>query len=620
MSYLFVLTVGPVQEFIASARRSRDLWFGSWLLSELAKAAAHAIVSADGIDRLIFPAPQEYKELGPGTKLSVANKIVALIEQSPEHAGRAAQQAITTRLGEIRESAYEHIEGSFQREVAQRQVDDLPEIFWVAVPIEDPENPTRYKEARQQAETLLAARKVTRNFESAAAWASSIPKSSLDGLRESVIDERAYPPPSANAEQQRQAIRRLRLHYGVRAGERLCGVGLLKRHGNRGQNEGFFSTSHVAALPLLARLKPKDTQAVETYLNVYRYECGLTEREAREVLGKVPYIAYPVFQQYDGHLLFEERLKELVGEDEGGQTALRIAETALRQFLKNTLEGIRPLPYYALLHADGDHMGKTIEAQQTMQQHRRLSSKLTEFAGGVQKIVENDHQGSLVYAGGDDVLAFVPLHTVLHCAQALADNFRTHMMDFGSGEQADEKALTGPTLSVGVAINHHIEPLADALQLAHTAEKIAKGVKGKNALAITLSKRSGIDRTVAGKWGTLDKRLEKFVYLHRVEAIPDSAAYELQEMAHSLIGYSQAMRGEAVRILKRKRAERGKQVLAEKVVEDLTELFQQSDLPLAQLGDELIVARLLAQATQQADIEPETLPGAPAQTSEKERS
>ena len=37
-TYLVNIAIGPVQEFIASARRSRDMWFGSWLLSELSKA------------------------------------------------------------------------------------------------------------------------------------------------------------------------------------------------------------------------------------------------------------------------------------------------------------------------------------------------------------------------------------------------------------------------------------------------------------------------------------------------------------------------------------------------------------------------------------------------------
>ena len=49
-AHLVVFHVGPVQEFIASARRSRDLGFGSWLMSELSKAAAEAIVESSGGD------------------------------------------------------------------------------------------------------------------------------------------------------------------------------------------------------------------------------------------------------------------------------------------------------------------------------------------------------------------------------------------------------------------------------------------------------------------------------------------------------------------------------------------------------------------------------------------
>ena len=38
--YVVILSVGPVQSMIAAARKSRDLWSGSALLSELAKACA----------------------------------------------------------------------------------------------------------------------------------------------------------------------------------------------------------------------------------------------------------------------------------------------------------------------------------------------------------------------------------------------------------------------------------------------------------------------------------------------------------------------------------------------------------------------------------------------------
>lgn len=54
--YLFLFTIGPVQEFIAAARRTRDLWAGSQLLSELSRTIAIALRD-ETKENLIFPAP-----------------------------------------------------------------------------------------------------------------------------------------------------------------------------------------------------------------------------------------------------------------------------------------------------------------------------------------------------------------------------------------------------------------------------------------------------------------------------------------------------------------------------------------------------------------------------------
>ena len=71
MTFLFIATIGPVQPFIASARRTRDLYVGSTLLSELSKAAANAIFKEEkDMHNLIFPAiapPLDEKQLEPGT-------------------------------------------------------------------------------------------------------------------------------------------------------------------------------------------------------------------------------------------------------------------------------------------------------------------------------------------------------------------------------------------------------------------------------------------------------------------------------------------------------------------------------------------------------------------------
>ena len=68
MKHLLVFSIGPVQEFIAAARRTRDLWFGSEMLSEVSRAAAGVI----GDGRLIFPS-----SIDPRLAPSVANVILA---------------------------------------------------------------------------------------------------------------------------------------------------------------------------------------------------------------------------------------------------------------------------------------------------------------------------------------------------------------------------------------------------------------------------------------------------------------------------------------------------------------------------------------------------------------
>ncbi|MBC7288750.1 MAG: type III-B CRISPR-associated protein Cas10/Cmr2, partial [Armatimonadetes bacterium] len=48
------VSFGPVQEFVAEARKTRDLWAGSYLLSYLAAHAIRAVIENRG--RLVLPA------------------------------------------------------------------------------------------------------------------------------------------------------------------------------------------------------------------------------------------------------------------------------------------------------------------------------------------------------------------------------------------------------------------------------------------------------------------------------------------------------------------------------------------------------------------------------------
>ena len=161
MQYLFLVSIGPVQEFIASARRTRDLHFGSWFLSELSRAAAQAIYAQKGAS-LIFPAPEKKEWLQPDHEFMVANRILARVEQNPATLAMLVRTALLRRLHEIRDASYRGISflSQQQQTIADQQIDDLVELTWVALPY----NENLYHEVRRQVEMLMAARKNTYAF------------------------------------------------------------------------------------------------------------------------------------------------------------------------------------------------------------------------------------------------------------------------------------------------------------------------------------------------------------------------------------------------------------------------------------------------------------------------
>jgi DNA helicase TIP49 (TBP-interacting protein) len=91
--------------------------------------------------------------------------------------------------------------------------------------------------------------------------------------------------------------------------------------------------------------------------------------------------------------------------------------------------------------------------------------------------------------------------------------------------------------------------------------------------------------------------------MHCNEQIPDGAAYQLQELAQALPlpddGLDQSLivaarKAEALRLLKRKRANQGTEELDSKVLEKLKGYLEQ--MRLEHVVNELIVARMFASA------------------------
>lgn len=593
-SHLVVLSVGPIQDFIAAARRTRDLWYGSYLLSEISKAIAKSVADQGG--DLVFPALKiGAPELQPESDFNVANIIVAELPEgiAPETIAEKARKAGKVRWEALAEEAKKDAGSAISDSVWEDQVDDVLEFYAAWVPLEGD-----YKAARKTLMRLHSGRKACRDFAPAKGIAG-LPKSSLDGARETVLAD-----PNSVPEGLRRKLR-------LSDGEQLDTVGLTKRAGG-GQHQ-FPSVPRIAADPWLrgtAALTKIDTKIKakwETFLETCKTCC-------EDGLARLDEKRFPQYKHfpYEGAAAYRTRHEELI--KESGCELLECLAKDLKELTKCLGD---PDPYLAILVADGDKMGAAIGNLDTAEDNRKFSQKLADFAGKAREIVTG-HYGSLVYAGGDDVMAFVPVDQCLLCARELHDAFGEALKGTVSGEQ--------PTLSVGLAIGHSMDPLEDLLGFARAAERAAKK-PNRDGLAVHLHPRSGAPLMLRGRWiDNFDKRLSTWVDLLLADRISDRTAYDLRELARVYAGWpdysaiEDLVVKDALRLLGKKQPRAGKateedkEAAAEarkkledavrqcvKVLETASEEEGEKGHPgVMRLAKELLIARRISHAFQQA--------------------
>ncbi len=601
--YLVALSIGPIQDFIAAARRTRDLWFGSYLLSEVSKAAAYSLKEQGAV--LIFPYSTHLAELAPDTPLNVANKILAELEtDDPAESLARARQAAHTRWKDLAGQCLREVSrkaDKFKTQIHIRkdfwddQVDDVLESFAAWVPLG--QSTDDLNTARQQVDRLLAARKNTRHFlpTLASERGYGVPKSSLDGKRETVLQDETTLP------------RWVKRKLGLNPGEQLDCPGLVKRLGGENDNENrhFTSIARIALDPWLRTIEQQGgyLQALHDPLEGLIGDGLVTRVKGNQRI----YAALP----FDAQLLYAFRLdaqREALKAESGQPTESTANPQAVLERLDTLQQAAAPFwkqyghpsPYVAVLLADGDYMGKLLDSLTEADKLREVSQALAQFAQGVPAIVR-DYRGHCIYSGGDDVLALVPLDQAMACAAALSEDFNRRMAGY-----AVQKPH--PSLSVGIGIGHLLEPMGRLLDLARQAEKHAKGdafaeASRRNALAILLDPRSGAPLKMRGRWSDdppPHRRMERWIAAFQSGQLPDKAPYHLRELARELshIDDERLLRGEMKRVLERKRADSGRQPLEADLIQALMQAVPRCDktgLDINALVDELLIARRLSQ-------------------------
>ena len=273
----------------------------------------------------------------------------------------------------------------------------------------------------------------------------------------------------------------------LRENERLCAVALVKRLFPlvsraaldwRVDATSWPSTAHIGALPWIERAGPAAPQEAERYAVA-----------VRDAMRSPPPVddtgsGTAAFARLDAnwlHLDFvrdDRRCRLLDADDEG----------RAREDLIRLLKGVykvadgsgrplgRPSTFYALLKADGDRLGRLAsEAGPEL-----VGKALARFTREVPEIVAK-HRGVTVYAGGDDLLAMLPVPGALSCAEALSNRYRSAF-----GDQP------GATLSAAVLFPHIRLPLRTALtEAGRLLDDVAKDGNGRDSLAAGVLKPGG---------------------------------------------------------------------------------------------------------------------------------
>lgn len=480
MSFLVAIAVGPVQDFIAAARRTRDLWYGSHLLSQVSKAVAQELHDAGA--ELIFPASEDLAEdLRESSKFAVVNKLLAIVDRDERGVSdlicdvesRIKATYLTDLLRVVKPSANKAAEIDY--DLAEQQLRHIVEFYAAWLPHDE----GNYPERRLEVEELLSGRKALRDFAPNPGRAG-YPKSSLDGNRETVI-RRLHPD-----------------QHFIKVNEELDGIGIIKRFSVGSPR--FESTHDVAAQPLTDRLGRDKLPAFEAFKDFLK---------AHKVSGTGEFL-------YRGEPAFQEYQVELMPEKSAEFKKLRL-----------DLVSAPRAPYYALMLADGDSMGAALRNLRSPGEHRQFSRALSVFSKEAAKVIE-ENEGEPIYTGGDDVLGLLPLHKSLIAAWAVREAFQRAVKDLDLEVK--------PTFSAGLAVAHAMENLSAVREQAKRAERLAKGVPGKDALAIIISPRSGADVAAAGKWDQLAPLLDRIVDLYRRKGrdrLSPGFAYELRNLVSS---------------------------------------------------------------------------------------
>lgn len=577
--HLFTCHIGPVQSFIAQARKAQDLFAGSQLLSHLCLAGIEEFENLGG--EKILPAYKKEED----KPIFIPNRFLGKIDKPVADLadiGARVKSAIESRFFQVfREALKDELKitpGHYPLG-AEEQIRKHLEVYWAFQPVKlqggasETEEQEAYKLAYHQLNQQLDAVKATRQFSQYEAeigkseqpgclplsryvlshknkeehnWGEKGRKCNLDGER-NVKFYRLSNDEFQNTEQDQEA----RVH--------LVGNKLFQKEEEVLAFDFYHNVKGIDPPPTLRHLQPGEglsavSLAKRCFFNdPYKFpstaRVALMAMESRHqqafqywqaclkcILDIDPEDAYPLF--------FEDNLTEKYARKNLSYSSWRRWRNHEKLVLAKYGDFIKKVekkendfgktdkvyPYYALLVFDGDSMGewwrgRFLEDDGDLEEfHSNLTGCLVKFSEAARLEQPN---GATVYAG-EDYLGFVSLEHLFPVLRTLRKKFRKMISDKvrENGPPYQIEKDKEITLSAGVAIAHYKEPLGRVLRWAREAEQSSKQYKGKrekDALTLTVLKHAGERVEATWHWddgedGEITTFMKELIRMLRTEA------------------------------------------------------------------------------------------------------
>lgn len=587
---LLVFSITPVQSFISKARKLRDYWTGSVILSWLAFEGIRWVMENLGPDHIVYPSLIDQPLVGdylsrhwsvngprkpalwakhPAHIASFPNKFLFVLPFGQSEAiAKEIKAHIRTQWKALSEKVAYHViddlknlskeENEFIHEIFDRQTSCFWELQWAAarligrddkVEVEGLLDEKRWKgpyevvgafqklmEANKTkeasgrgalysvthtlAQSALAAEKALRNIQREKEEGE---KCQMCGEFE-VLHARRWNGDAATdynnhlKEFWTQLNEAQKSDVDFKENERLCSICLIKRMSGR-----VLANAPDHILNTVFEGAEGFPSTAEMALHDYFRRNHITEKSRKRCIAKM------LFDSDADSVHVEERDKignkdkyyailfmdgDNIGKLINGETTAATWESAMHRDIVARLQGSS---FNSLYRDTWKEIWPPRRRLITPAIHAAISEALGDFSiYGVAQII-NQHQGRLIYAGGDDVCAVMPADNAYAAADAIQKYY------IGVFQTIDEKGGTtkatstwtptpgklavglgvgdGISISAAILICHHKESLTQMLGRAHDLlQDKAKTEAGRNACAIELQKRHGGSRSFVRKW------------------------------------------------------------------------------------------------------------------------